>query len=180
MDLIEADQAFAEGGENAGSQIEQGMISGANQAASIIGGAVSGAAPQPSGTPRSLRSGGPFAAGEVLDIHKDERVVFNRPGTVLSQRASRAVVRESLSGAQIAKLERSLPAAARPVGISQVGINTHAMEGQLDRIYKELKRQGRTAPENVTYNVAESRDPYRSAARARRNDLARKTRRMGV
>ncbi|MEM9118516.1 MAG: hypothetical protein AAGD09_11605 [Cyanobacteria bacterium P01_F01_bin.56] len=134
-----------------------------------------------SSTPRSLRSGGNFAANEVLDIHKDERVVFSRPGTVLSQRASRAVVREVLTGQQVAKLEAALPASPAAIGFSQVA--NHGIETRLDKVARGLKRierQGLNAANPAVYNFHNDPDPYRSASRARRNELARKARRVGV
>lgn len=114
----------------------------------------------------SLRSGGPVERGKLYQVHKDEIFVPNQAGTILSQRASRAVVRESLSGRQVAQIERQItPAQIAGVGIPSV--DNRGVEARLDKVVRGLKRierQGRSTP-GAPQSFDPTPDPGRAALR---------------
>ena len=96
----------------------------------------------------SLRSGGPVEPGKLYEVHKDEIFVPNQAGTILSQRASRAVVRESLSGRQVAQIERQITP-AQIAGVGMPSVDNRGVEARLDKVVRGLKRierQGRLSP----------------------------------
>jgi len=115
IDLIEADQAFEEGGDTAAQSLEGGIVSGAERAAGILEGAIAnapvGGGAIPISTPSSLpsfRSGGTLQPG-VNQVHRDEYIVSPGGGeSVISQARSRAITNAANRevGRQTALMER--------------------------------------------------------------------------
>ncbi|MEO1208608.1 MAG: hypothetical protein AAFX78_03615 [Cyanobacteria bacterium J06638_20] len=117
-------------------------------------------------TAGSLRSGGPVDPGKLYQVHKDEIFVPNQAGTILSQRASRAVVRESLSGRQVAQIERQI-APTQIVGVGIPSLDNRGVEARLDKVVRGLKRierQGRLTP-GAPQSFDPTPDPGRAALR---------------
>lgn len=126
---------------------------------------------------RGLRKGGTYQAGEPLQLHKDEFVIPSTDGTVLSQRASRAVVREAIASNPhlIAANLRRNAATIRP----SVRVGGRATDDKLLKemqgLRRDLKAIGRpTETTNLNVGVSDRRTVLREKARALSNELSRR------
>lgn len=100
---------------------------------------------------QSLRVGG-VAEGGVVQVHKDEFLLPPKGTRVVSQRESRALVRESLSVGQARSLMTgvSFKGAA---GVSPAVVSTSKLESQMAELLKEVKRGRKVQPGGNTYNL---------------------------
>lgn len=89
-------------------------------------------------TPPALRTGGPVEAGGLYQVHKDEFFVPRTDGTILSQQASRAVIREALTARDaVAALAPSIEPAAN----GGAGGNVQGLEQRMDELIKLVKNK---------------------------------------
>jgi hypothetical protein len=138
LQLIDADQAnqtFLSGGQQAGNEIEQGIVRGGQQAAATIQGALSGSSL--SSIIGARRDGGPVAAGQPYLVGEEgpELITPTRRGWVHT------------AGETAAIMARQPVMAIKPQSIAGV-------EAKLSELLQEV-RQGRrvVAPTSFTLNT---------------------------
>lgn len=131
-------------------------------------------------TPRSLRKGGSFEAGEILRVHKDEYILPPIGGTVLNQRDSKAIAREAIASNPhliAANLRRGAglirPSIARPTGSS---VTDQKILKQLERLNSQVSKLGRP---NDTTNLNVSTTDQKSALKERARQLSNELSRRG-
>ncbi|PSN11602.1 hypothetical protein C7271_24425, partial [filamentous cyanobacterium CCP5] len=109
------------------------------------------AAAKPAGT-QSLRVGG-VAEGGLVQVHKDEFLLPPKGTRVVSQRESRALVRESLTAGQARSLMAGV-SVKPPALVSPAVASTSKLESQMAELLKEVKRGRAVQAGGNTYNLS--------------------------
>ncbi|MBE7384367.1 MAG: phage tail tape measure protein [Leptolyngbya sp. SIO1E4] len=131
-------------------------------------------------SPVSLRKGGPVEAGGLYQVHQDEFFVPTQNGTILNQRDSRAIVRETLSARETAAL-MGVPAITAGISPNQVqGASMRGVEQRLDQLIEMVASDRQLQVGGNSYTLINESNPYGAIAELQASQLKALIRRRGL